>query len=108
MSDTGLLTDDDLIFLLGTIAWKFDCDLGDNSDSVVMAGDGVDDLDRLLAQIDRYPRHRMIVNVGAIYPNYKRANRQDIVNLRAKYVELHGETNEPPWPGDYTGAASMK
>ncbi len=94
----GLLTEAELTHLVNTLAWRFDCELFDNSDSVTITGDGVDDIDQLIGIIDRHRKIRMLVNVGFITPDYKVANRVDIVNMRAVYVSIYGEVNNPAPP----------
>lgn len=90
------LSDDDLDRLARAAHWRFDCFLYDRGDSVVMAGDGVDDLDRLLDLIDRHaPRIKVLVDVGVQSGDHRLSGRADVVNLRAKYVEIHGAINNP-------------
>ncbi len=76
--------------------WSFDVKTYDTVDTVVMRGDGVDDLDQLLALIDRHaPRIKVLVDVGVQHSDFRLSGRADVVALRAKYVEIHGEVTSP-------------
>jgi hypothetical protein len=102
-----VLTDAQLDFLARTISWKFDCDLRDTGDSVVITGDGVDDLDRLLGLFDRTPRIRVAADVGAQFSQYVYVGRDDILALKARYIAIYGTVDKPALINPVGGAAQV-
>jgi hypothetical protein len=66
-------------------------------------GDGVDDVDRVLATIDRSPGciFYLMGSLGGV--SYAEDSlfpmtRQDVVNLRAEFFNLYGDAPRPPLP----------
>ena len=87
-------------------SWYFDCHLGDQSDTVVYTGDGVDDLDRLLAKLDGNPKMTMVLDVGFDSSQWEVATRADVVRLRSAFVAKWGSEPKPPvWNDD--GASQL-
>jgi hypothetical protein len=102
-----VLTDAQLDFLARTISWKFDCDLRDTGDSVVITGDGVDDLDRLLYLIDHTPRIRVAADVGAQFSQYVYVSRDDVQALKDRYIAIYGTVDKPSLTTRPGGAAEV-
>lgn len=96
-----MIEQSDINRLAAAASWYFDCQLGDRNDTVVITGDGVDDLDKLLARIDGNPRLTMVLDVGLDTSQWETATRADVVRLRAAYVAAWGAEPKPPvWNDD--------
>ena len=93
----------DMMALLGN--GYFDIDPGDGSDSVVIAFDGVDDMDSVLNWFKRSRRVRVLLDVGPAlvmirrgrpmdqWSKYQRACRTDVRYMRESFVKRYGEVN---------------
>ena len=84
--------------------WYFDCYFGMNhDDSVVFTGDGVDDLDALIARLQAAfsqpgaigVNSRFLCDVGTQYSSYKPFDIEDVQAIRWYYVQYYGEVNKP-------------
>jgi hypothetical protein len=105
-----VLTDAQIDFLVKCAAWKFDVAIKDArnaSDSSVYAGDGVDDLDRLINLLEGNTlpngatQMRVTCDVGRTFSQYITVTVDDVYALRARYIQFWGTVNKPPyWNGD--------
>jgi hypothetical protein len=78
--------------------WHFDLHQGwYTADSVVISGDGVDDLDRLIDRMQTSLQigSRLEVDVGGQYSIWLPADIEDVLAIRAQYVRFHRETDRP-------------
>ena len=84
--------------------WYFDCYFGMNhDDSVVFTGDGVDDLDALVLRLRAAfsqpgavgVRSRFMCDVGTQYSSYKAFDIEDVLAIRAYFIEYYGYVNKP-------------
>ena len=78
--------------------WYFDVYFGQNTgDSVVFCGDGVDDLDRMIATIANGTNRggKMTCDLGTDYSNYKRCDLEDAQAIRALFVGWYGTVSKP-------------
>jgi hypothetical protein len=84
--------------------WYFDCYFGmGTDDSVVFTGDGVDDLEMLLARLTSAIAHggigvksRFQVDTGSQYSDWKPFDLEDVYAIRNYYIELYGDVPKPP------------
>lgn len=84
--------------------WHFDLHLGrGTADSVVITGDGVDDLDRLvdILQTSLQIGSRLEMDVGGQYSIWLPVDLEDVLAIREQYVRFHGETDRPPTWNDF-------
>jgi hypothetical protein len=89
-------------------SWYFDIDPKDRAgDSVMLTGDGLNDLDQVVGFIDRYPNGKFTVDTGKVvalsgaYPQFRICDREDVLAIRAAYVAFWGTTalDKPPHVG---------
>ena len=93
------LTADQQRYLARKAQWYFDVYLGRQSgDSSVYTGDGVDDLDRLIALLNgtHAPDSRFMCDVGKQYSDWRAFDAQDVEAVRSYYVQFYGLTDKPP------------
>ena len=82
----------------------FDCYFGMNhDDSVVFTGDGVDDLDNLLARLQNAfvfggtnVNSRFLCDVGSQYSSWKPFDIGDVQAIRQYFIDYYGDVNKPP------------
>jgi hypothetical protein len=65
------------------------------SDPYLLGGDGTDDLDNLLALIDRTPHIRIMADVGVLSSSFKDVTRDDVVAVKAAYISIYGDVSKP-------------
>lgn len=96
---TGILTTEQQEAIARKGYWNFEFYAGLGSqDSVTLPGDGVDDLDQLLARLE-IPLARqnyLKVDVGSQEPAFRFCNRADVLAIRNAFVALYGEANRLP------------
>lgn len=82
----------------------------DDGDSVVLTGDGLDDLNSAILFVNRYPRCSIMceagqaanvtisnaIPLGNAFPKWVRADVQDIYAVKDYYIEYYGSVNKPP------------
>ncbi len=97
-----LLTQDQHRDIARRAIWYFDCHFGELSqDSVVLTGDGVEDLDRIISRLtdnaanNPTRKQSYMCDVGTQYSDWKRFDIEDVVAIREQYVLAYGETNRP-------------
>jgi hypothetical protein len=61
------------------------------TDSVLLSGDGVDDLDHLIALARRTLGHRMLIDAEPADTSFKPCNIADLQAIRASFVSFYGE-----------------
>jgi hypothetical protein len=99
-----LLTADEQKAMARKAQWSFDCYFGLNTqDSVVFTGDGVEDLDNLIARLQfAVSNHGTGVNsrfqadVGTQYSVYRPFDIEDVRAVRSYYVAIYGVVDKPP------------
>lgn len=66
-------------------------------DSVVFTGDGVDDLDRVIAFMgsNGWPVPKYMIDTGSQYSVWKVCDIEDVQGIRAAYIEFYGTVNKP-------------
>jgi hypothetical protein len=98
----ALLSDAQIDRLAQVASWKFDIDYKDyRTDPVVFTGDGVDDLDKLIVQLSGtfVIQPRVLCDVGSLFSDWRKANVDDVIALKAKYITYYGTVSKPetPW-----------
>lgn len=94
----ALLTDAQIDQLAKTASWKFDVDYKDyKTDPVVFTGDGVEDLDRLIINLSGtfVIQPRVLCDVGMTFSQWRKANVDDVIALKARYIAYYGTVNKP-------------
>ena len=93
----GWLTNEQLITLAQKAQWYFDCDYHDGSDVVTFTGDGVGDLDQLIARLFSPVYNRITITclLGDNWDDRVPCNKYDVVNLRWFYIQIQGQVNKP-------------
>jgi hypothetical protein len=93
-----LLTPEEINFVAQKAQWYFDVQTqpfsGENS--VIITGDGVDDLDRMLSLFDIHHRMVVTVDVGRGSSDHRPCSLSDIQAIRAAFVGFHGEVDRVP------------
>lgn len=89
--------------------WKLDCNFGRNTqDSVVLTGDGVDDLDRaigILSGNTLQPGFRLLIDLGTQFSSYRPFDLEDLQAIRGFYVGFYGESFKPVFGPSVQGKA---
>lgn len=96
-----MLTQQQINFLANKAQWYVEIDnrrAVDGGDVWVVTGDGVDDLDRLLALMPSLTVARFRIDTGMHYDAWVPCTIADIQALRVAYVGYFGEVNKPGWP----------
>lgn len=97
---TGKLNLAQLQALVDKANFWFEVDLGDNSDSYVVVGDGVDDLEQVIELYDRYPLSiKMLVDVGTITFAPVPIVRADVVAMRILFITKYGNVDKAAYVG---------
>lgn len=108
------LTADQIEFLSTKGAWIINAELRQAplgpvlsdmpGESNVMAGQGVEDLDRVQAYMNRYPWGRFAVDVGGpdSFATYVYIGTNDIINWRNRFIQIWGTVNRPPYYSSQT------
>jgi hypothetical protein len=95
------ITDAEIEDMVGRSDFAFEIDISEDQNPIQYeqthrsAGDGVDDIDKVLQYFDRYPRVIVGVDVGQIASSFRRVSRADVVRIRVAYVARFGETAKP-------------
>jgi hypothetical protein len=104
----GLISSEVLRGVLALGYWKFEIHdlLNLNTDYVVNWGQGLADIDRMIADFDRLKKARVTLDVGALgivgdtvhsgKPEFKQVIRQDLVNMRELFIATYGHVNKIP------------
>lgn len=95
------ITQEQINFLANKAQWYVEIDnhlAVDGGDTWVVTGDGVDDLDRLLALMPTLPKARFRIDVGRDYDSWVQCTFEDIQALRVAYAGYFGNVNKPGWP----------
>lgn len=93
-----VLTNAQLDYLARRADWKFEFgtrDARNAIDSAVYTGDGVDDLDRLIARVTGVLGSVLIVDVGSSFSDYLRITVDDVYALRQRFIEVWGTVSKP-------------
>jgi hypothetical protein len=108
------LTDAQINFLVGKGCWIINVELRQAplgpvlsegvGDSNVMAGQGVEDLNRVQRYMDMYPWGRFSVDVGGpdSYSEYVYIGTNDVIRWRTAYEAFWGTVNRPLYYADQT------
>jgi hypothetical protein len=72
--------------------------LGAASDSVVLTGDGVEDLDQILNFMATYPNGRYTIDIGRSTTDYRPCDSTDIQGIKIAYMAFYGTVNKPGFP----------
>lgn len=103
------LTDAQINYLVGRGSWILNMELrqaplgpvlsSSPGDSNIMAGDGVDDLNRVQMLMDAYPWGRFSVDVGGpdSFSEYVYIGTNDIIRWRTAYEAFWGTVSRPPY-----------
>lgn len=95
------LTAQEIDFLAKKAQWYVEIDnrrAVDGGDVWVVTGDGVEDLDRLLALMPSLPVARFRVDTGMQYDRWIACTIEDIQAIRTAYIGFYGPVNKPGWP----------
>jgi hypothetical protein len=95
------LTQQQINFLAKKAQWYVEIDnrrAVDGGDVYVITGDGVDDLDRLLALMPSLPVARFRIDTGMHYDQWVPCTIIDIQALKTAYIGYYGNVNKPGWP----------
>ena len=92
------LTDVEVDTLARRGQWYFDMYFGfpiERQDSVVMTGQGVNDLDRVIAVMSQgsTPTSRFLCDVGFNYSVYRQFDTEDVQRIRTRFIALYGTVN---------------
>lgn len=108
------LTDAEQQYVAQRAQWYFEVKPNspdDGGDSFVLTGDGVDDLDSALLCVARYPRVKIIcevgqaanlntiateIQLGTAFPKYLPCDAEDIQAIRTAYIAYYGTASRPP------------
>lgn len=96
-----LLTSDQQRLLAQRAQWYFDCYFGPPGDYVTFTGDGIEDLDSLIARLNtnaQYNRNRsqrFLCDVGGQYSDWRNFDIEDVYAIRQYYLEIWGNVNRP-------------
>jgi hypothetical protein len=68
-------------------------------DPVMITGDGVDDLNQLIARIENWGTQftRVMCDVGSAFSVYKESSVSDVYALRTAYISVWGTVNKPDY-----------
>lgn len=72
-----------------------------SEDSVVFTGDGVEDLDRLIARLNENAATNLVLNqrfqcdVGTQYSDWRNFDIDDVYAIREQYIAFYGDVNKP-------------
>jgi len=89
------VTTDELRVIAERAFFRFDVDQQDVRDSAYMVvGDGVDDLDRLIALLEREPRTRVQIDTSASNSSWAIAEIDDVRELRGLFIGFYGTVNK--------------
>lgn len=81
--------------------WYFDCYFGPPGDSVVFTGDGIEDLDALIARLNTNAAYnfnasqRFLCDVGTQYSDWRQFDIEDVYAIRQQYLDYYGNVNRP-------------
>lgn len=76
--------------------FHFDVDQRDVRDSAfIMAGDGVDDLDRVISMMEDDPRMRVQLDTSASNSSWRQMAIEDVRELRGYFIDFYGTVNKP-------------
>lgn len=81
--------------------WYFDCYFGQPGDSVVFTGDGIDDLDDLIARLvcngsyNFNRNQRFMCDVGTQYSDWRPFDVDDVSAIKTQYVDFYGTVSKP-------------
>ncbi len=97
------LSTEHIAYLVGRGCWNVHADLRPTpgfsyayGDEVVLAGDGVDDLNSVLRFMESYPHGRFAVDTGVFDENQVIVIADDINALKTAYIAAYGNVNKPP------------
>ncbi len=65
-------------------------------DEVIFAGDGVDDLDRVMGQMTFYPYGIFKVDTGVFDGVYTPVSKTDLLALKDAFIAAYGTVDKPP------------
>lgn len=95
------LTQDQIDYQAAKASWYVDYNWNNwnvGGDTVVYTGDGVDDLDRLIAIMQSNPNGRALIDTGTLTSSWVPCTVTDIQAIRTAYIAYWGTVNEPPFP----------
>lgn len=95
------LTQDQINYQAAKASWYVDYKWNSvfvTGDSVVFTGDGVDDLDRLIAVMESNPRGTALMDTGTLTSSWVPCTVADIQALKTAYIAYWGTVNEPTFP----------
>ena len=107
----ALLPDAQIDRLAQSASWKFDVDYKDyRTDPVVFTGDGVDDLDKLIVQLSGtfIIQPKVLCDVGSTFSDWRIANVDDVIALKAKYITYYGTVAKPPIMEDFVRGTAFE
>jgi hypothetical protein len=90
--------------------WYVDVQLSQTrvkDDWAIYAGDGLDDLDRLIALMQMNPNGRYKANVGSLTSSYRWVDASDMLAVRAAFIAFYGNVNKPTVVSTGTGAMEL-
>ena len=106
-----VLTPEQLYYVAVSASWKIQVDFHTNSDSVVLTGMGVNDIDKLvvkLTSVKGYPKPTYKIDVGTTYDKYVTIGLDDLAALRATFVSVYGEVPKPSvWNEDLMSSVNQ-
>ena len=92
-----MLTPKEIDIAIHKGCWTFEVDYHDRTDSVVLSGDGVDDLDHVDSLMMTFRRATFKLNIGQASDSYRVVDRADIAAMRQRFVEVWGELDKPEY-----------
>lgn len=88
------ITDAEIQHVAASAFFLFDVDLKDGNDTYFVAGDGTDDLDRLLGIMERNPRVIVMMDTAPGDTSFKVASAADVQRLRAAFMVHNTGTSQ--------------
>jgi len=96
-----LLTPEQQRLLARRAQWYFDCYFGPPGDYVTFTGDGVDDLDSLIARLNTNAQYnfnrnqRFLCDVGGQYSDWRNFDIEDVYAIRYYFIQYYGDVSRP-------------
>ena len=95
------LTLDQINFQAQKASWYIDYNWNNwniGGDTVVYTGDGVDDLDRVIAVMQSNPNGIALIDTGTLTSSWQPCTLADVQGIRTAYIAYWGTVNEPGFP----------
>jgi hypothetical protein len=95
------LTSDQQVNVARRACWYFDCYFGPPDNSVIFTGDGLEDLNSLIARLTSNALHnhnnkqQFLCDTGFQYSLWRRFDLEDLAAIRNQFIQFYGSVNKP-------------